>query len=101
MDADTLELVGADAVESCISGHIEIVLKKAIGEVPHRQSCSIDTGEQHRFISHQDERRMQLMRSSTQIAKLFGRRGAARRLAEALEAARQCLIGAHYGAAGQ
>ena len=100
MDADALELIGADTVKSCISGHIEIVLEKTIGEVAHRQSCSIDTGEQHCFVSHQDERRMQFMCPPTQIAQLFGRRGAACRLAEALEAARQCLIGTHTARPG-
>ena len=60
----------------------------------------IDAVEQHGAVAHQRQRGMQFMGAAAQGPQLLGRRGAVRRLAEALAAARQRLIGAQHQPAG-
>ena len=62
LDAETFELIGADARGRGITDHIQIVVEKPIRESTHGKPCHADVLEQHRIIADKGNGRIKFMR---------------------------------------
>src|SRR5664280_1599942 len=66
MNADAFELIAADARQSGVPRHVEIILEKAVRNIAHGQPRAVDATEQHGAVAHQRQRGMQLVRAPAQ-----------------------------------
>ena len=53
MDAGAFDLVGADARQRRLAGHVEIIVEKAVGKGAHGELRGVGEFEQHRAVAHQ------------------------------------------------
>ena len=101
MNADPLDLIGADACRCRSPDRSEIGIEKLVAEVPHGQPGTLAMLEYELAVAYNRKRRVQLMGAAAKTGELLAGKNSIRRFREPAFTKRKRLVGAKNIGSGE